>query len=42
MSSGYRLLSYRDAGGETQAGMLVGDRVYPVAPLLSEFPMHRR
>jgi 2-keto-4-pentenoate hydratase/2-oxohepta-3-ene-1,7-dioic acid hydratase in catechol pathway len=38
MSSGYRLLSYRDSGGAAQAGMLVGDRVYPVAPLLSDIP----
>jgi 2-keto-4-pentenoate hydratase/2-oxohepta-3-ene-1,7-dioic acid hydratase in catechol pathway len=38
MSSGYRLLSYCDAGGETQAGMLVGDLVYPVAPLLGDIP----
>jgi 2-keto-4-pentenoate hydratase/2-oxohepta-3-ene-1,7-dioic acid hydratase in catechol pathway len=36
MSSGYRLLSYRDAKGEPQAGMLVGDLVYPVAPLLGD------
>ena len=38
MSSGYRLLSYRDAAGAAQAGMLVGDKVYPVAPLLSDIP----
>jgi 2-keto-4-pentenoate hydratase/2-oxohepta-3-ene-1,7-dioic acid hydratase in catechol pathway len=37
MSSGYRLLSYRDAG-DVQAGMLVGDLVYPVAPLLTDIP----
>ena len=34
MSSGYRLLSYRDTSGQPQAGLLVGDRVHPVAPLL--------
>lgn len=38
MSSGYRLLSYRDSGGEAHAGMLAGDLVYPVAPLLSDIP----
>jgi 2-keto-4-pentenoate hydratase/2-oxohepta-3-ene-1,7-dioic acid hydratase in catechol pathway len=38
MSSGYRLLSYRDSGGDAQAGMLVGDLVYPVAPLLADIP----
>jgi 2-keto-4-pentenoate hydratase/2-oxohepta-3-ene-1,7-dioic acid hydratase in catechol pathway len=38
MSSSYRLLSYRGAGDEAQAGMLVGDRVYPVAPLLGNIP----
>lgn len=38
MSGGYRLLSYRGAGGEAQAGMLVGGLVYPVAPLLTDIP----
>ena len=38
MSSGYRLLSYRDTGGQPQAGMLVDDRVHPVAPLLDGIP----
>jgi 2-keto-4-pentenoate hydratase/2-oxohepta-3-ene-1,7-dioic acid hydratase in catechol pathway len=38
MSSGYRLLSYRDPDGVAQAGMLVGDRVHPVAPLLGDIP----
>jgi 2-keto-4-pentenoate hydratase/2-oxohepta-3-ene-1,7-dioic acid hydratase in catechol pathway len=38
MSSGYRLLSYRDAHGQPQAGMLVGDRVHPVATLLGDIP----
>ena len=38
MTSGYRLISYRDAAGEAQAGMLVGNRVHAVAPLLSDIP----
>ena len=38
MSSGYRLLSYRDTSGQPQAGLLVGDRVHPVAPLLVGIP----
>jgi 2-keto-4-pentenoate hydratase/2-oxohepta-3-ene-1,7-dioic acid hydratase in catechol pathway len=38
MSSGYRLLSYRDNGGQPQAGMLVGDRVHRVAPMLGDIP----
>src|SRR6476469_9300642 len=38
MSSGYRLLSYRDTGGQPQAGMLVYDRGHPVAPLLDGIP----
>ena len=38
MSSGYRLLSYRDTSGQPQAGMLVDDRVHPVAPLLDGIP----
>lgn len=38
MSSGYRLVSYRVANGDAQAGMLVGDLVYPVAPLLTDIP----
>jgi 2-keto-4-pentenoate hydratase/2-oxohepta-3-ene-1,7-dioic acid hydratase in catechol pathway len=38
MSGSYRLLSFRDAGGEAQAGMLVGGLVYPVAPLLRDIP----
>jgi len=38
MSSEYRLLSYRDASGRAQAGMLVGDRVHAVAPLLGDIP----
>jgi 2-keto-4-pentenoate hydratase/2-oxohepta-3-ene-1,7-dioic acid hydratase in catechol pathway len=38
MSSGYRLLSYRDTSGQPQAGLLVGDRVHPVAPLLGGIP----
>jgi 2-keto-4-pentenoate hydratase/2-oxohepta-3-ene-1,7-dioic acid hydratase in catechol pathway len=38
MSDGYRLLSYRDAGGQARAGMLVDGLVYPVAPLLGDIP----
>lgn len=38
MSSSYRLLSYRVGNGDAQAGMLVGDLVYPVAPLLTDIP----
>ena len=38
MSGGYRLLSYRDNGGQPQAGMLVGDRVHRVAPMLGDIP----
>jgi 2-keto-4-pentenoate hydratase/2-oxohepta-3-ene-1,7-dioic acid hydratase in catechol pathway len=38
MSSEYRLLSYRDNGETVQAGMLVGDHVYRVAPLLDDIP----
>lgn len=36
MSGSYRLLSYRDTSGNPQAGMLVDDRVHPVAPLLGD------
>jgi 2-keto-4-pentenoate hydratase/2-oxohepta-3-ene-1,7-dioic acid hydratase in catechol pathway len=38
MTGGYRLLSYRDTSGQTQAGLLVGDRVHPAAPLLEDIP----
>jgi 2-keto-4-pentenoate hydratase/2-oxohepta-3-ene-1,7-dioic acid hydratase in catechol pathway len=38
MSGEYRLLSYRDDGGIAQAGMLIGDSVQPVAPLLKDIP----
>jgi 2-keto-4-pentenoate hydratase/2-oxohepta-3-ene-1,7-dioic acid hydratase in catechol pathway len=38
MPGDYRLLSYRDKGGSVMAGMLVGDLVYPVAPLLHDIP----
>ena len=33
---GYRLISFRSASGVPQAGLKVGDRVYPAAPLLRE------
>src|SRR5215467_3996073 len=38
MTSGYRLLSYRDTSGQTQAGLLAGDRVHAAAPLLDDIP----
>ncbi|MDO9413869.1 MAG: fumarylacetoacetate hydrolase family protein [Pseudolabrys sp.] len=34
--TGYRLLSYRDGAGEPQAGLLVGDLVYPTASLVND------
>ncbi len=33
---GYRLISFQSASGVPQAGLKVGDRVYPAAPLLRE------
>lgn len=33
--AGYRLLTYRDGSGAPAAGILVGDRIHPAAPLLS-------
>ena len=38
MASEYRLLSYRDQNGIARAGILVDDRVLPVAPLLEGAP----
>ena len=32
--SGYRLISFRSASGDPQAGVKVGERVYPAATLL--------
>ena len=32
---GYRLISFRSASGVPQAGVKVGERVYPAASLLS-------
>ena len=38
MATEYRLLSYRDQTGVARAGILVGDRVLPVVPLLEGAP----
>jgi hypothetical protein len=35
MAAEYRLLTYRNGGGRPQAGILVGDRVFPAQSLLA-------
>jgi 2-keto-4-pentenoate hydratase/2-oxohepta-3-ene-1,7-dioic acid hydratase in catechol pathway len=35
MTTGYRLLSFRGADGKPEAGVLIGDRVYPARTLLA-------